>query len=92
MLLLDLYWFFVLLVLHLLFELLSLHILKVLEVRIEDHPLGGLKGEGHANWGVSLDTGLLEWHVEGLGRSLLEVELISKRFLLSMLIISFLHY
>ena len=88
MLLLDLYWLLILLVLHLLLELLSLHVFEVLEVRIEDHPLGGLERERIANWRVCLDTCLFEWHVEGLGRSLLEVELISKGFLLVMVVIA----
>ena len=88
MLLLNLHWLLILLVLHLLLELLSLHVLEVLEVRVEDHPLGGLERERVANWRVSLDTCLFEWHVEGLGRSLLEVELISKGFLLGMVVIT----
>jgi len=89
MLLLNLNWLLVLLVFHLLFKFLSLHILKVLKIRIENHPLGGLQREGHADWWVSLDTSMLEWHVECLGRSFLEVELISKRLLLGEIICGF---
>jgi hypothetical protein len=83
MLLLDLDWLFVFLVLHSLFGFLSLDLFPSLEVGVEDHPLSGLKREGGANWRVCLDTFFSVRHVEGLRRSLLEVELISKGFLLS---------
>jgi len=85
-LLLDLNWFLILLVLHLLLSFLSLDFFPSLEIGIENHPLGGLKRESGANWRVSFDTLFSEWHVEGLGRSLLEIELISKRFLLGVFI------
>jgi len=92
MLLLNLNWLLVLLVLHLLLELLSLHVLEVLEIGIEDHPLSGLEREGIAHWWVCLYTSLLIWHVEGLRRSLLEVELISKGFLLGVLVLGLLQW
>jgi hypothetical protein len=45
--------------------------------------LSGFEGESGANWRVSLNTLFSVWHIEGLGRSFLEIELISKGLLLS---------
>jgi hypothetical protein len=53
-----------------------------LEVRVEDHPLSGLKREVGGDWGISLHTLLSDGQVEGLGRPLLEIELIPQGFVL----------
>lgn len=85
-LLLNLNGLLILLVLHLLLEDLSLVVLVSLEVGIEDHPLGGLEGEVRAHWRISLNTLMANGQVEGLRRALLEVELVSQRLLLVLVV------
>lgn len=72
--------------LHLLLELSPLHVLPGLHIGVEDHPLSGLKGERGDLRGVGLDALLSQGQVEGLGGSLLEVELVPKRLLLCLLV------
>jgi hypothetical protein len=57
-----------------------------IHVCIEDLPLGRLKGEVGLDGRVSLDTALLQGEVESLTGTLLEVELVTDRFLLGTLI------
>jgi hypothetical protein len=64
--------------LGLLFGFSALNVLKGAHVSIEDHPLGGLHGEGGGLWWVSLDTLLSHGEVEGLGGTLLVEELVTE--------------
>ena len=80
--LLLLHGFLVFFVLLLLFELDSLNFLEGRHVSIENLPLRSLQREGRTLWGVGFYTLFAEGQVEGLRRSLLEVELVAEGLLL----------
>ena len=73
----------VLFVLHLFLKFSSLDFLIGCHVGIENLPLGSLQGEVRLYRGISFDAALFQRKVEGLARSLLVVELVAERFLLS---------
>jgi len=66
-----------------LFHILTLDVLIGLHVRVKNHPLGCLNREGARLWWISLDTLFSKWKIEGLGRSLLVEELVTKWLFLS---------
>ena len=78
--------FLVLPVFHLLLDFSTLDLFISIHVCVKDLPLGRLKGEVGLDGRVSLDTALLQGEVESLTGTLLEVELVTDRFLLCTLI------
>lgn len=78
--------FLVLPIFHLLLDFGTLDLFIGIHVCVEDLPLGRLKGEVGLDGRVSLDTALLQGEVESLTGTLLEVELVTDRFLLGTLI------
>lgn len=78
--------FLVLPIFHLLLDFSTLDLFIGIHVCVEDLPLGRLEGEVGLDGRVSLDTALLQGEVESLTGTLLEVELVTDRFLLGTLI------
>ena len=78
--------FLVLPIFHLLLDFSTLDLFISIHVCVEDLPLGCLEGEVGLDGRVSLDTALLQGEVESLTGTLLEVELVTDRFLLGTLI------
>ena len=78
--------FLVLPIFHLLLDFSTLDLFISIHICVEDLPLGRLKGEVGLDGRVSLDTALLQGEVESLTGTLLEVELVTDRFLLGTLI------
>ena len=88
MLVLNLNWLvLVFFVFHGLFNVSSLSFFVLVHVSIKDLPLSGFSCKVTLDWWISLDTFLSDWKIESLVSSLLEIELISKGFLLSSSII-----
>ena len=89
MLLLNLNWLvLVFFVFHGLFNVSSLSLFVLVHVSIKDLPLSSFSCKVTLDWWISLDTFLSDWKVESLVSSLLEVKLISERFLLSSSVVS----